>query len=71
MGYRKVGTLEQILHVIAYKVEAWLEWQDVKVWAEEFHPGWLHIAKRSKCKETRIIYKDKILSAWRGEEDGK
>ena len=47
----------------------WLEWQDAKCWAADIHPGWLHIAKKAKRKEVRLLYREKILNAYRGYED--
>lgn len=67
MGYRKVGHLEQIWYVIKYRVKSWIEWHDAKSWAEAVHPGWVQIATKSRCEETRLIYRDKILKAYRGE----
>ena len=45
---------------------SWLEWQDAKAWAKQYHPGWLQIAKKSRSEEARAIYRDKILEAYRG-----
>ena len=67
MGYRKVGSLEQLWYVICHKLSVWFEWQDAKCWAREYHPGWLQIATKSKSEEARAIYKEKILTAYRGE----
>lgn len=46
---------------------AWLEWQDAKCWANEYHPAWVQIATKSKSEEARAIYKEKILEAYRGD----
>ena len=67
MGYRKTGYIEQIWYVIKYAVSSWLEWQDAKCWAKEYHPAWVEIVKRTKSEETRMIYRNKILKAYRGE----
>lgn len=48
----------------------WLEWQDAKSWAKEYHPGWLVIARKSKRQLTRCVYREKILRAYKGEDDG-
>lgn len=68
MGYRKIGFLEQIWYVIKYAVSSWLEWQDAKCWAKDVHPAWVEIVKRTKSEETRMIYRNKILKAYRGQE---
>ena len=49
----------------------WLEWQDAKEWVKEFHPGWVQIAKKAKRKSTRLLYREKILKAYRGEDNGR
>ena len=46
----------------------WLEWQDAKEWVKVFHPGWVQIAKKAKTKRTRLLYREKILKAYRGED---
>lgn len=56
-----------MLDKIWYAVIKWLEWQDAKSWAKEYHPGWLHIAKKAKSKSVRMLYRDKIMKAYRGE----
>lgn len=66
MGYRKTGYIEQIWYVIKYAVSSWLEWQDAKFWAKEYHPGWVRIATKAKSKRTRQIYREKIIKAYRG-----
>lgn len=70
MGYRKVSYLEQIWYAIKYAVSSWLEWQDAKAWAKDIRPAWVEIVKRTKNEETRIRYRNKILNAYRGYEDG-
>ena len=67
MGYRKTGYIEQIWYVIKYAVRSWFEWQDAKCWAKDIHPGWLYLATKAKSEETRMIYRNKILKAYRGE----
>ena len=59
----------QFWYVISYAFAEWLEWQDAKSWAKEYHPGWLYLARKSKHKEVRQIYRDKILNAYRGYDD--
>lgn len=55
-----------------YLLLDWMEWQDAKVWAKDFRPGWVHIATKAKRKEIRMIYRDKIMKAYqRWWEDGK
>lgn len=68
MSYRKVSSLEQVWYVIKHKLESWLEWQDAKSWAEEYHPAWVEIATKSKSEEARAYYKKMILGAYRGDE---
>ena len=71
MGYRKVSSLAQICHVLKYKVESWLEWQDAKAWAKYYHPAWVEIVKRTKSEAARAYYKKMILDAYRGCDNGK
>jgi hypothetical protein len=59
----------KIWYVITHTFTEWLEWQDAKSWAKEYHPGLLHIAKKAKRKEVRLLYRDKILKAYRGIDD--
>lgn len=55
---------------ILHKIKTWFEWQDAQHWAADFHPGWVHLANHGVHKETRAYYKEKILAAYRGEDDG-
>ena len=48
----------------------WMEWQEAKEWAKEYHPGWLQIARKAPGKTTRKVYRDKILREYKGEQDG-
>lgn len=59
----------QFWYAIQDRFAEWLEWQDAQCWAKVYHPGWLHIAKKAKLKKVRLIYRDKILNAYRGYED--
>ena len=59
----------EIWYAIKHTFAEWLEWQDAQSWAKEFHPGWLYLAKKSKIKEVRQLYRSKILKAYRGYED--
>lgn len=70
MGYRTVRYIEQIWYVFKHTFSEWLEWQDAKSWAKEFYPAWLRIATKAKSKEVRQMYRNKILRAYRGYEDG-
>lgn len=54
---------------ITFRINAWLEWEDAKCWAREYHPGWLHCFKKCKHKATQAHYKAKILAAYRGEDE--
>ena len=67
MGYRQVGCLEQIWYVLKHTISQKIEWQDAKCWAEEYHPAWVQLATKARSKEVRLIYRDKILKAYRGE----
>lgn len=49
---------------------AWIEWQDAKCWAKEYHPAWVEIVKRTKNEEVREYYKKMILAAYRGDGNG-
>jgi hypothetical protein len=49
-------------------IAGWFEWQDAQCWAKEYHPAWVQFARKSKRKETRQYYREKILAAYRGEE---
>ena len=66
MGYKKVGYLRQLWCMARYSLRAWMEWMDAKSWAESLHPGWVQLATKAKNKEVRLIYRDKILKAYRG-----
>ena len=66
VGYKKISYVRQIWYVIKYAVRSWIEWQDAKAWAKEYHPGWLHLATKSKHMETRQIYRNKIMKAYQG-----
>ena len=65
MGYRKVGTLEQVWYVIKFVVGSKLEWWKAVTWAEKFHPAWLEIYKRTQTPEVREIYQNMILKGYR------
>lgn len=62
MSYRKV------MYAIKNKLESWIEWQDAKDWAKQYHPAWVEIATKSKSEEARAYYKKMILGAYRGDE---
>lgn len=47
----------------------WIEWQDAKSWAKEYHPGLLHLARKARMKETRRIFRNKIVKAYQGESE--
>ena len=71
MGYKKIGYMLQIWYAVKYAVRSWLEWQDAKHWAKDCHPAWVVIATKARRENVRKMYKQKILRAYRGEEDGK
>lgn len=59
---------EQLWKRIKHSVYVWLEWQDAKAWAKQYHPAWVEIATQSKSEDARKYYKDMILNAYRGAE---
>ena len=64
---RLIEGLKVDLLLLRERFYEWLEWMDAKCWAKEHHPGWLQIARKASGKETRQIYRDKIMKAYRGE----
>lgn len=68
MGYQKIGQIGQVWYVLKYMIHQWLEWQDAKCWAREYHPAWVELAAKAPHEETRKEYKRKILCAYRGDE---
>ena len=54
--------------IIVRKLKSWLEWQDAKAWAKQYHPAWVEIATKSKSEDARDYYKNMILGAYRGAE---
>lgn len=68
MGYKTIGYIRQLWYTIKYAIHSWLEWQDAKDWAKEYHSDWLWIAKKSPIEDRRKEYKRKILLAYRGYE---
>ena len=59
---------ERLWNTAKRMVTEWLEWQDAKAWAKEYHPAWVEIAIKSHSEEARKYYKEMILSAYRGAE---
>ena len=49
------------------KLYQWLEWLDAKSWAKEYRPAWVYIAEKAKGEQTRQVYREKIIKAYRGE----
>ena len=74
MGHRKMGYIEQLWYTAKYGVHSLFEWLDAMYFAKRLHPGWLHLATKSRNEEMRKYYKAKILRAYReydrGIEDG-
>ncbi len=64
---RLIERLKVDLMLLRELFNEWMEWQDAKCWAKEFHPGWVQIATKAKGKTTRQIYRDKITKAYRVE----
>ena len=42
-------------------VMLWMEWQNAKYWAEEYHPAWVYLATQRNRPELREMYRDKIV----------
>lgn len=59
-----------ILELLRERFCQWMEWQDAKEWAKYYHPGWVQIAKKAPRRITRQVYREKIIRAYRGENDG-
>ena len=68
MAYKKIGYIRQTWYVLKYAVQSWLEWQDIKCWAREYHPAWLEMAVKAKSEDVRQEYKLKLIEAYRGAE---
>ena len=68
MGYKAIGYVRQLWYTAKYAYRKWIEWQDAKDWAREYHPAWLEIATKARHEDTRKEYKQKILLAYRGAE---
>lgn len=60
--------VKQVADIIGRKLKSWLEWQDAKAWANQYHPAWVEIATKSKSDEAREYYRKMILGAYRGAE---
>ena len=67
---RLIDAVKVDLMLLRELLYEWMEWQDAKSWAKEYHPGWVHIARKARRKTTRRIYRDKIIRAYKGEDDG-
>lgn len=70
MGYKKIGYIRQLWYVLKHTIRSWIERQDAKAWAWVYHPGWLQIATKARNEDTRRVYKQQILLAYREEEYG-
>lgn len=69
MEKRKFYSVAQLWYQLVYSVATWFEWQDAKYWAEDYRPAWLLIATKARTKETRQLYREKIIAAYRGETE--
>ena len=67
----KLYSVVQLWCLLTCSVAAWFEWQDAKCWAAQDRPAWLLISKKARRKETRQLYREKILAAYRGEDNGE
>lgn len=65
MPYRKVSYLEQIWYIFIGKMKAKWEWWMAVRWAEEAHPAWVEIHKRTYSALTREVYRKMILDGYR------
>lgn len=65
MTNNKIGFVRQLWYTAKYGVHSFLEWQDAKSWAKQYHPAWLEIATKARSEDTRKEYKRKILLAYR------
>jgi hypothetical protein len=70
MMKRMIQGLKVDLSLLREWICDWLEWQDAKEWAKCFHPGWVQIARKAPRGITRKLYREKIIRAYRGENDG-
>lgn len=63
--------VKKLFHKALYCYNTWFEWEEAKCWANNTHPGWVHLAVRARSEETRKKYREKIILAYLGElEDG-
>ena len=68
---RLIQGLKVDLGLLREWIYDWLEWQDAKEWAKDYHPGWVQIARKARRKTTRRIYRDKIMRAYKGEYENE
>ena len=68
MGYKKIGPIRQAWYTLKYVIHSWIEWQDAKCWAKQYHPAWVQLATKARNEDVRKEYKRKILLAYRGYE---
>ena len=68
MSYKKIGFIRQLWYTAKYGFHSWLEWQDARSWAKQYHPAWVQVATKARHEDTRKEYKRKILLAYRGYE---
>lgn len=62
-------SIVQLWYQLTTPILEWIEWQDAKYWAEDYYPAWLLIATNARTKETRLLYRRKIIAAYRGDDD--
>lgn len=67
---RFIQSIMEELEILREGFHDWLEWQEAKEWAKDYHPGWLQIAKTARTRTTRKVYRDRILREYRGEYSG-
>lgn len=69
MKKRIFYSIVQLWYQLTCPVAEWFEWQEAKIWAQEYRPASLLIATKARRKETRKLYRKKIINAYRGETE--
>lgn len=65
----RLSIFGQLWLALSQRIHDWFEWEDAKLWANQYHPAWLALATSKKASSyTRLIYREKILNAYRGAE---
>ena len=65
MGMNKIKSvfvkILEALYSMEHNMTLWMEWQNAKYWAEQYHPAWIHLATQRNRPELREMYRDKIV----------